>query len=771
MYFSPAQPPTPQLIRIQHRRGASDGRGFLRFLEESLAPGEAVLLKSASGEELEEGEVDDEDIGDASQVDIASISSSASSSDVSGVDAAIHSTPPPGSKKEIVSLINSLLSSSSSVKADLGMMHRLIIADANPKASSPLGFVVEYLKSLTEKDGGADLAAKITGNELWPISLFATLKRAVGKAPTLKASLSELAKRLVKAIEKSQAMKKGVTPVLSILRGCVLSALKDEKKPTVSVKSASESPLGRAVSVKDKVASILQTLSASPKDSVGKTGVDHPGVLVDWLELLDSEVVGLDTEAQMDLILGLSLPASRGKPEDVGLVPYLLGLMVHQSTWETLTSTIDLLLAAPRKSPSLVLDLLQAVTRSPKLWQGRDRKVPKNHEEEDVLSLSRPQIRQVVEMIVEEVKAKVQTSSSVDSSKSMEGDADVVESCQKAVEHRLTLLKSLCAGVWERLVEASSALQIEQTPIAKPTRDKSDEPVWLRPQLLLQFYLQNPQISSIMPSPRTILERLQMEEEDEEEEETSSQRQRLPLGNKEQRTKALMNSYSQLDIATHVLLTNMASAEPGIKGAKKMEEFCSALRQIAAVHPLLILRQLPLLSTHLQGRSNFTLKELFARNHLKFMLSTLGILEFVQPLVFESEFAPTLKSCLDAILEVFEAHLISEERQLSQLAIKTVAFCHRFIQHAPEQANGSAGVLLTNQSIFETLHHQKSDIPFLPNLMVMIAAASQSSANTAAEGVKEEGCKVETAPSASREVSPGESDVKFRSVQYFNFDV
>jgi len=213
----------------------------------------------------------------------------------------------------------------------------------------------------------------------------------------------------------------------------------------------------------------------------------------------------------------------------------------------------------------------------------------------------------------------------------------------------------------------------------------------------------------------------------------------------------------------------MASAEPGIKGAKKMEEFCSALRQIAAVHPLLILRQLPLLSTHLQGRSNFTLKELFARNHLKFMLSTLGILEFVQPLVFESEFAPTLKSCLDAILEVFEAHLISEERQLSQLAIKTVAFCHRFIQHAPEQANGSAGVLLTNQSIFETLHHQKSDIPFLPNLMVMIAAASQSSANTAVEGVKEEGCKVEAAPSASREVSPGESDVKFSLSQLAPF--
>ena len=51
----------------------------------------------------------------------------------------------------------------------------------------------------------------------------------------------------------------------------------------------------------------------------------------------------------------------------------------------------------------------------------------------------------------------------------------------------------------------------------------------------------------------------------------------------------------------------------------------------------------------------------------------------VQPLLFDSEFAPTLKSCLDAILEVFEAHLISEDRQLTQLAMKTVAFCHRLV--------------------------------------------------------------------------------------------
>jgi len=762
-----------QLIRIQHRRGASDGREFLRFLEESLTPGEAVLLKNASGEELEEGEVEDEDVGDASQVDIASMSSSASSIDIASTDVAMHSAPPPGSKKEVISLMNSLLTSSTGSKSDLGLMHRVIIADASPKASSPLGIVVDYLKALADKDGGADLAARMSGNDLWPVSFFATLKRAVSKSNPIKATLSDVAKRLTKVLEGSKKGK--VSPaVLATLRSCIDSKeAADVKKSTISKYTVKQSS-GQGISVKDKVLSILRTLSSERDSQITQNiCVNHPGYLVDWLELLDSEVVGLDTEAQMDLILGLSLPATRGKPEDVGLVPYLLGLMVHQSTWETLTSTIDLLLASPRKSPSLVLDLLQAVIRSPKLWQGRDRKVPKNHEEEDVLNLSRPQIHQVVEMIVEEVKAKVKTSAASADSLKKAGDADAVALCQKAVEHRLTLLKSLCAGVWERLVEASSALQIEQMPIAKPTREKSDEPVWLRPQLLLQFYLQNPQISSIMPSPRTILERLQMEEDDEDEEDgdgssAAQQRKRLPLGNKEQRTKALMNSYSQLDIATHILLTSMASAEVGPKGAKKMEESCSALRQIAAVHPLLILRQLPLLSTHLRGRSNFTLRELNIRNHLKFMLSTIGILELVQPLVFDSEFAPTFKSCLDAILEVFEAHLISEDRQLSQLAARTIAFCHRFIQHAPEQANACSGVLLSNQAVFEALHHQKSDIPFLANLMVMIAAASQSSSNTAIEGFKEERVKAESTPS-SREVTPDEPDVKFSLSQLAPF--
>ena len=178
--------PTPflslfQLIRIQHRRGASDGREFLRFLEESLTANEALALKNASGEELEEGEVDDEEGADSSQSQPASTSIASSGDDAAEASSQI--STPSTSKKGIIAFINSLVgyspqSSSSSggsgKSAAVGAMHRLIVADVSPKASSPVGIILDYLNTCAEKDAGAELAAKLTAeNALWPVFLFA----------------------------------------------------------------------------------------------------------------------------------------------------------------------------------------------------------------------------------------------------------------------------------------------------------------------------------------------------------------------------------------------------------------------------------------------------------------------------------------------------------------------------------------------------------------------------------------------------------------------
>lgn len=47
------------------------------------------------------------------------------------------------------------------------------------------------------------------------------------------------------------------------------------------------------------------------------------------------------------------------------------------------------------RCPVSVLDFLTALTQSPKLWQGRDKAIPKHYHPEDVLYLNSDQVNSV----------------------------------------------------------------------------------------------------------------------------------------------------------------------------------------------------------------------------------------------------------------------------------------------------------------------------------------------------------------------------------------
>lgn len=69
-------------------------------------------------------------------------------------------------------------------------------------------------------------------------------------------------------------------------------------------------------------------------------------------------------------------------------------LLVHQASWETLRKCTHQLLESDRDSydSKAVLDFLAALVKVPKLWQGRDKHVPKHYEPENLLHLNRPQV-------------------------------------------------------------------------------------------------------------------------------------------------------------------------------------------------------------------------------------------------------------------------------------------------------------------------------------------------------------------------------------------
>ncbi|CAG0880027.1 unnamed protein product [Cyprideis torosa] len=92
-----------------------------------------------------------------------------------------------------------------------------------------------------------------------------------------------------------------------------------------------------------------------------------------------------------------------------GKAPYLLSLLTHRASWNSIRGVVDRILGADdfSKSPSIdsasVLNFLEACLRNPNLWQGRDKDSFKSRlPKEDVLSLSVDEIRRIADFIVKE---------------------------------------------------------------------------------------------------------------------------------------------------------------------------------------------------------------------------------------------------------------------------------------------------------------------------------------------------------------------------------
>ena len=120
------------------------------------------------------------------------------------------------------------------------------------------------------------------------------------------------------------------------------------------------------------------------------------GVLVDWLESLDPELVQTSPELQQKLLFSRCLlkmtggAAGRPRPER-SCQPYLLTMLTHQASWASLRKTVDCVLRSynPSFDAAAVLDFLSACVDVPKLWHGRAKHQPK-HETQQVKGLCYP---------------------------------------------------------------------------------------------------------------------------------------------------------------------------------------------------------------------------------------------------------------------------------------------------------------------------------------------------------------------------------------------
>ncbi|XP_049803946.1 integrator complex subunit 1 isoform X1 [Schistocerca nitens] len=357
------------------------------------------------------------------------------------------------------------------------------------------------------------------------------------------------------------------------------------------------------------------------------------GMLVDWLAAVEPEVIGSCPQLQMQLLFSKTECGNSGVTQTCR--PYLLTLLAHRASWSTLFHCVQRLLNKfeMRYHPTAVLDFMWALTCNPKLWQGREKFTPKHYSQEDVLNLTREQLLVLVEYIVEEA---VMTSGIGEYQDKMELRLPLMLQCLSQHEDR--------ALVAQHLITVAAAKNGVRSEVAQ--------------KLLLQLYLRIPSVIHYFKD--------------------------------DEREPFLENASvsdwtsSTLDSMSHTVLTALTASHQGKDWARRSQEYELSARKMASVHPVLVLRQLPMLAAALCGRVHLEFPVFRSRNHLNLFTQVLGLLELLQPHLFKPEHARGLEDILMSYFALFKYH--GHMKDLVALLNRFVALLQNFISHDAHRA-------------------------------------------------------------------------------------
>ncbi|XP_066868916.1 integrator complex subunit 1 isoform X1 [Kogia breviceps] len=409
------------------------------------------------------------------------------------------------------------------------------------------------------------------------------------------------------------------------------------------------------------------------------------GLLVDWLEMLDPEVISSCPDLQQRLLFSQSKGKGHPGPQVPSFRPYLLALLTHQSSWSTLHQCIHVLLGRNREQrfdPSASLDFLWACIHIPRIWQGRDQRTPQKRREELVLRVQAPELIGLVELILAEAETR-----------SRDGDA----SACGLLQARLPLLLSCCRGDDEGVGKVTAHLtgcvqQWADSVLGRRCRD-----------LLVHLYLQRPDLR--VPVPDVLLHS----------------------------EGAAGSSVCKLDGLIHRFITLLADTSDSRAAENRVADANMACRKLAVAHPILLLRHLPMIAALLHGRNHLNFQEFRQQNHLTFFLHVLGILELLQPQVFQSEHQGALWDCLLSFLRLL-LNYRKASRHLAPFISKFVQFTHKYITcNAP----AAVAFLQKHSDALHDLSFDSSDLVMLKSLLAGLSLPSRD--GRAERGLDEEG--------------------------------
>lgn len=308
--------------------------------------------------------------------------------------------------------------------------------------------------------------------------------------------------------------------------------------------------------------------------------------------LLIDWLADIDSELMFSTKTSLDVMFNRSLPQ---FRFYLLSLLSHQASWSTLHSILDKLLGTynPEFDSTSVIHFIAAFIRNPKLWQGREKNTSKHYRIEYVLLLTDKQLKIFTDYILSEENLDAEKLSSR------------VSTLLQCIPPELFDLRELVSYV------RNDSIGIDT----------------LKRQFLQQLYL------NIPPMKFTVLDLDDI---------------------------YLENSVKLTNCETDKITNNIMTAMSSLTIAKDFQTMSQhmelLLRKLAASHPSLVLRQISMMASLLQGRSHMDLHVLRSNYHIPLFIQVFGILELLQPLIFEQNYRTSLHSALECYFSLFQNH-------------------------------------------------------------------------------------------------------------------
>ncbi|GLV44448.1 Integrator 1 [Carabus blaptoides fortunei] len=635
-----------QLVEVQHRRGATGGNTFVQVLQlqEPKLPDDIIIDTGLTRQPFPEKLL-------------------------------ITAKPPITDTNSVVSLMNSIFLNAKyefDVDKDFGNLLKNLgeeIHNNYISTKKTLKVLTEYFISNVTS---SDFVVRLLVNEGYSCTLFRLIlsnkynttelsdlaRNMLNKIADKKCSLAVILTNFLRKQQKLTRVGKDLNDEFS---KDTIDVLK--KTDLVSLERTTKTLVEKSLERSDNVG-IVNAMCKLLLTDVESNKFERTGLLVDWIAELEMEIIGTLPDLQMELLFSKNPVKLSNVPGQhwMSFRPYLLTLLTHRVSWRALHACVLRLLAEclTKYDPSAVLDFLWALTCNPKLWQGRDKFTPKNYKPENVLQLSNQQIIVLVDYILEEACQANDMPPYND------------KNSVHKIEQRLPLLlqalgdrTDIMSYVVRHLV-ATMAIR-EETDMDSQVINLDDSLSDVAPEkhrsvlaqeFLILLYMRIPKVIHYIPDSE--------------------------MKNMENVSKITEYSTSIIDKITHSLLTALASTPRSKDWPRKSQEFELLTRKMAAVHPSLVLRQLPMIAASLKGRTHLDFNVFKSRNHLNLFVQILGIVELLQPAVFEEDYRSGLEGVLMAYFFLFRYH--GYVKELHSILGKFVSLLQAYVSYDAPRA-------------------------------------------------------------------------------------